>query len=151
MKRLFDLLLIIIIALWFGVSFLRTIYNISKLFSEELSWIRLSNTEKRSRLYGDIFFVLNALGNNQKKQNKVLLLSSDGKIFFLMRYHLYPQKIFWVTSKNELMKIAKNYKNIVVYNPDEFSLNESFILFTKYKIDKIKDQNNKIIAYYAYN
>lgn len=110
LKKSIIRLFLILIMIWLVASFIRTIYNISKIFTEELEWLSLSDEEKRIKLFGDLHYFFRFVEKNTDNNSKILLYSFDGDAFYLSVYYLYPRKITYIRF------LDKNLDNILKEN-----------------------------------
>lgn len=121
-KRISQIILLFfLLGVWVLFASLRMMYNFSKLYTEEMQWFFLSDYDKREKLFGDIHLLYTNL-NPVIDNHDVLLLTKDGKEFFLGRYYLYPQKIYWAKSEDEAVKLIKTrkYPFFVIYDVPQF-------------------------------
>ena len=106
-------------------------YNISKIFTEELVWIRLSDDEKLSKFFEDRYNFISKIDSATSKNDSFIYTSQDGQFFYLARYYLYPKKIYWSKHSSEkaqytvefheiTKKISHNSKAIVLYEGKKF-------------------------------
>lgn len=102
----------ILISLWFVIAVFSLTYNSLKAFSEVRTWGGLSDTQKRQKIFGDSYNFINFLKNNTHGK-QILFFSNDSEVYYLARYSLYPQEIYW----NENDKISR-FKYIATYNHD---------------------------------
>ncbi len=110
-------ILLLLLAVWFGISFVRTIYNISKVYFEEKQWVILSTEQKKEKIYTDTYTIVRGLNKYTPVDAKILLISDDGKQYFYSRYLLYPREIYW--DKLEQTIDVSKYAYIIVYKPSE--------------------------------
>lgn len=108
-----------VLLLWFGISLVRTASNFSKLYSEELGWIKKNAAQKELMLFGRDFMLFDYIKNSTSQKGNVVIFSSDAKPYLYGRYYLYPRKIIQVRSIDELEKSLKNNKNslFILYTP----------------------------------
>lgn len=119
-------LLLILLLLWGVLAVTRTVYNISKVYTEELSWISLSDSEKRTRLFGDLYRVATFVNSRTPSNSQILLLAPGGKTFYLSRYYLYPRKVTYARSMEEMEKEMRkdSFNYLVMFQTSEGGLNE---------------------------
>jgi hypothetical protein len=140
-KNILIKLLFLLILLWIGISFIRTIYNVSKLATEERQWYFLTDEQKRAKEFGDRHYFLRFVQSHTITGSTILLFTDDVETQYLGRYYLYPTEIIgehdpfnWKPKANyynyiiiypvniKIIKQAftqsniKNYKKIAVYN-----------------------------------
>lgn len=87
-----------IIVLWVIIAGIRFIYNMSKIFTEELSWVYLKPEEKRIRLYGDLESIYVKINTVTINSDCLSLITNDDTSYFFLRYQLYPKHIYWVSN-----------------------------------------------------
>jgi hypothetical protein len=134
--------LLILFLLIFSVG--SVAYNSAKIFSEYNEWGRLTDFQKRDKLFGNFYERYLFINNHTPNSAKILLYSSDGMEYYVLRYYLYPKKIFYTTSKDEFVSqaMSKQYVYMVAsdtnlqlegYDKKVSSNNkkQSFILFIK--------------------
>jgi len=120
-KRYWIVFCTLILAAWFFVSFFRTFYNFSKVYTEERQWMFLSDDEKRSKTFGDIYNFLEFIGENTKTHDSILFFFSNKKYFagtgYLSTYFLYPRQIYFSQFKKDTISIinSKKFDYIVLY------------------------------------
>lgn len=131
-------LCIFFISIWILISILRTIYNVSKIYVEEKNWIILTDEEKRSKFFGNVYNFIKFIELNTDKNTNIVFLSPGGKTYYLSRYYLYPRKITYVKNPKEAYAILKKDKfdYFVVYKTNDKELNENDSL--KWKIKNFK-------------
>lgn len=120
MKNFLKSIFLSVFIITIGFSLLRTLLNISKIYTEEKSWIFLSEERKKQKLYGDLYYFYRDIKNMTPKT--IYLLSKDGKAYYLGRYLLYPQRIYW--TDNETIyhdKVNKTENSIAaIYHQQDF-------------------------------
>lgn len=115
-----------IIVLWVIVASIRFFYNMSKIITEETSWIFLKPEEKRVKLYGDIESIYVKINNITNNSDCVSLITNDNTPYFFLRYQLFPKHIYWV-----------NYFDHAINTPTHPC---RFILFYNTKPDRNTDK-----------
>jgi len=125
-------LLIILFFLWILISTVRTLYNLSKLFTEEKAWMHLSEEEKKNKSYGDIEIIYRKITGITKKGDCIFLVSQKDTAYFLLRYLLYPQKIYWLNGQAD----TRNHR----------TKNCHYTLYYQTPVGKDKKGNNIKIA-----
>lgn len=115
-----------IIILWIAMSFIRTFYNISKIFTEEKEWMVLSDEQKREKLFGDLHNLFSFVEKQTPEDSSIIFLAPGGKTYFLGRYYLYPRKLKWVKSPNSVNSILSlgSYSYILMYQTNDPNLDE---------------------------
>ena len=73
----------------------------------------MSDHQKREQLYGDIEAIYEAMSTFIMPKDTTYLITTDGKAYFVLRYLLYPKKIYWVNSASEIKKNEK--QNFILY------------------------------------
>lgn len=141
MRSYINYLLLILMSVWFVIAFLRTSYNVLKIYTEEKAWISLSDEEKRNKIFGDLHTFFRFVQRNTKEGSRILFLSPGGKTYYVGLYYLYPTKIIYVKNiieARELMKKNK-FNYLLVYQTREKDLdeNESF----SWQINELKSSS----------
>ena len=141
----FKKLLFLILIFWTVLAILRTFYNPSKIITEEKDWIRISSEERRHKAYGNIQLVYEEINKVSKNNECISLYSKDpGISYYLLRYLLYPRKIYWSDavdlpniSSEAFRKGGEKCKLVLIYNNTQYSREELKIVelsITKYYI-----------------
>jgi len=115
-KKFYRYTLINLFFLWIALSFSRTIYNVIKIPAQEKMWFYLSEDQKKATYYGDIYIIYNYLQKNTKTSDLLYIQTHEDIAYFLLRYLLYPHKIFRITLTKELPKNS-HYYLIEYHNP----------------------------------
>jgi hypothetical protein len=118
MKKIY-LAFIFLLVLWTALSAGRIIFNLSKIFTVERGWIFMSDYQKREELYGDVFPIYNKINSLTNHEDIVNLISNDGKPYFILRFLLYPKKVFWFTSPEKIP--TKNKNSFVIFYHEQVS------------------------------
>lgn len=113
----------VILMFWLIFSVLRVFYSYSKLFTEDKSFLALSAEQRESSAYGDIMVMANEV-SKITQGDSVLISGSNGKVYFFLRYLLYPQKVYWIRNATAYDKEAKPWK-FVFFPYDENRSNEN--------------------------
>lgn len=111
----------IFISFWIAIAVFRTLYNFSKLATEEREWYSLSSDEQREKDFGDAHNFFRFVQTRTKTGSNILFYSKDTKAYFLGRYYLYPTKVIWGEYQHELWgdKIARDYDFLMIYPVNE--------------------------------
>lgn len=142
-------LITVLLVCWIVIAVVRTVFNASKVYTQEKEILLLSDEEKREFAYRDLYILekeLKSFGSYP-----LMLFSRDGKVYFFLRYQMYPKKIFWSETETDFEKV----KYILLYHPDDLgSLRKKLLKDqTIAEIDKkeIKKGNNIIAELYKLN
>ena len=108
-------------SLWIAIALFRTLYNFSKLATEEREWYSLSTDEQREKDFGDSHNFFRFVQTHTRENSNILFYSKDTKAYFLGRYYLYPTKVIWGEFQYELWgdKINRDFDYLMVYPTDE--------------------------------
>jgi len=106
-----------LLLLWVVIGVLSVTYNINKSFSEIKEWAPLSQDTKNRKLYGDSYSFYKFMRDNSSS-GEIFLLTKDSMAFFLPRYLLYPNRIYWVKDQNDFFSRINQRKegNYFVYD-----------------------------------
>lgn len=112
---LYVLVFSIIIGLWFSLNLVRMFNNVIKIYTEELSWITLSDNQKREKIFGEKFTFWSYVKRNTDKTSSIAVYMPDpntepGAYYFSL-YILYPRKIIFLTNvdREVLRKMDVDY------------------------------------------
>lgn len=144
-KQLFTYLLAIIIILWSILAIIRSGYNLTKLLTEEPSWLNLSYDQKQTKLHGDLYLFIDFVKKNTSEHSKILFIAPGGKAYYLARYFLYPRIITY--EKNTYSNYdSYRYDYIVTYQTTDKELDENnsfnWVLPNLTVIRMYQDENN---------
>lgn len=138
--KTYQKFLITLLCAWIAFAFLRTVYDVSKVFTEERVWLQLSDIQQREKLYGDVYTFAVFVDQYSNKSDTIALLSNDGQSYFYSRYYLYPKKIYLIHS---LKDIGQNrFAKLAVFHPQDFS---SFVFLTTPEAT-LSGQTNTIVG-----
>jgi hypothetical protein len=99
-------LLLIVVIVWITFASFRTIYNLSKIPREEMSWVRLDDEEKKNKAYSEIHKIDKELKKVVAPNDCVHFYTKDktGVSYFLLRYLSYPTRVYWAN--------LEDYRNV---------------------------------------
>lgn len=125
--KFFLFAFIILISVWTIIASLRTLYNFSKLFTEESQWFFLSDEQKKEKAFGDLNTFYRFAESHTPLNARILFLSPGGKAYYLGRYYLYPRKIFMAANPSDIsQKLNKEkFDFLLVYQTKDKSLDEN--------------------------
>lgn len=126
LRRIFIYFGFLLISVWLVASFIRTFYNVSKIFTEEIAWIILSDEQRREKLFGDLHNLFRFVEKQTPEGSNIIFLAPGGKAYFLGRYYLYPRKLKWVKSPKSVDSILSlgGYNYILMYQAIDPDLDE---------------------------
>jgi hypothetical protein len=108
---------------WISISFTRLLYNVIRIGSEEKKWIQYNDSQKREELYGDVYDVIQYINMHSSSVKSILIISEDGKPYFVSRYVLYPRLVYWDKLESHILENLGNYSLVVRYHPKETNRN----------------------------
>lgn len=125
--RHFRILIIGLIVVWTALAAARTFYNFSKLFSEEKEWYFLSDEAKRRKLFGDLYYFFRFVEKNTSREARIIFYAPGGKAYYLGRYYLYPRRLTYAKTENEVRNFVKSnrYDYILSYQTKDKELSEN--------------------------
>lgn len=95
-----------VLILWSLLSVARTFFNITKIYTEEKSWMHLSDEEKRVKIFREAHLFLTFVQENTIQNSSMILFlphpNFDNRLFYLSLYCLYPRKIQLVQNARQL-------------------------------------------------
>ncbi len=111
-NTLFILIIFFICIAWFNIF-----YNLNKTVYEMKNWVFLSDTQKRVKIFGELYEITQLIDKNTTKKSKILLVTDKKMLYYLTRYYLYPRRIYPTTAKELASTNKQNkYPYIFVYN-----------------------------------
>ncbi len=128
-------ILLLLILIWIIFSFLSVFYNAIKSVSEAKEWIPLSDSEKKEKIFGDVYNFAEFIKANTENNSKILLLINDGMYYYYSRYDIYPRRIIWADTSDELKELMNKDKfNYAVIYDKKINLNgyeQKSVFFSK--------------------
>lgn len=112
-------------------------YNVIKGGIEYNEWWHLTDSQKRQKIFGNIFIFLSFIDDNTQKTSEILLFSQDIKTYYLSKYYLYPRIVTTTTDKNKIIPLLKSRKFSYValhtskLLPSNYLQDNSYILLSK--------------------
>lgn len=95
---------------WLSIAIASVLYNAIKIPYELKEWLGLSSYEKKVKIFGEIYELIDFISRNTEEKSRVLILSPDNKSFYLSAYYLYPRIIHTAADEKELLEKMKTYK-----------------------------------------
>ncbi len=115
-----------LIFIWFLLSLFRTLYNLSKVVTEDIDALITTDDAKRTNTFGEEYLVLQVIEMNTQKNSSVFLITSNellGRgLYYKSLYFLYPRKISIIDFQKEVPKFNSN--------------NSVFLILPSYQFDK---------------
>jgi hypothetical protein len=105
-KNIFLLLFILFIL--FSIS--ASIYNVIKTSSEIKEWTPLTESQKRIKIFGNVYTFIRMINDHTKNNAHLLLYAKDDMTYYLTRYYLYPRIIIRANNEKEFLSLMKNNK-----------------------------------------
>lgn len=142
LKKIITFLLSTLLLVWLITASVRTAYNLSKLITEEPKWFFLTTEQKKEKQFGEKHHFFRFVQKYVPPNSNALLYTSDGMVYYLARYYLYPTTVIWGERQFTEWKndINRNYdyvlnfpvtdaftKNRIVVNNVEFTKRHEFI------------------------
>lgn len=127
-SRYVNIIFLFLIAAWFILSVIFTLYNAVKSVSEIKQWYPLSDSQRRYKIFGNLYSFLIFLDSKTQKNSKILVYSKDVRTYYLGIYYTYPRTIYVVDNKKIFYKSLSSHKfdYIAVYGnlvlPDKYTL-----------------------------
>lgn len=98
--------LFFLIYVWFCLSLVRTVFNLSKVYNEK-ELIFASDDTKRYEIFGELHSFLTFVGNNTPKNSEIEFIITnkdiDNRFYYLSYYYLYPRKMNFVSENQEIV------------------------------------------------
>ena len=104
--------------LWVLFSFFSVGYNLIKVTPEVREWFFLTDNEKRSKLFGDTYALLEIIRSKTEENTEIAIFSPDIKTHYLSIYYLYPRKTIVFNNEKEFISSIshKKYNYVVSSN-----------------------------------
>ncbi|HSX40333.1 MAG TPA: hypothetical protein VLF68_01845 [Candidatus Saccharimonadales bacterium] len=120
-------IIVTVIAVWFLIALGRTIYNYTKVFSQDLQWAGLSQKEQKAKTFGDLDSFLRFVDTNTASASSILVVSSNGTLHYLSKYYLYPKHSFFIDNFKDFAKEKDHYLYIALFTDHK----QNDVLFLK--------------------
>lgn len=135
MIKEFRQLLILALIVWFVLSVLRTGFNFSKIFTEEIFILNLSDDDKKKLQFGDLHRFYGFIERNIPNNSSSIFLAPGGQSYFLARYYLYPRRLYYAKSPREVDKLLgeNKFDYLIVYQTNDSNLDEQNSIFWDYE------------------
>lgn len=111
--------LVIIIIVWCVVAIGSVGYNSINTVFEIKNWYFLTDTQKREKIFGDLYTFLIFTKNHSDNAEKILIFSKDVRTQYFGMYTLYPIKITSTSSKQKLMTLAQTKQFLYIATANE--------------------------------
>lgn len=144
MKNLILKILLFVLTFWVAVSIVRTLNNLSKIFTEEIVWIRKTDNQKRLAYFDGSFLLSECIKKSVPKGKNIIIYTNNLMDFFYIRYQVYPIKVYLSSSIQNLYSAF--YKKDFQYLIKESKLKQGFNLPNDiYEVSTCKS-GNRILA-----
>lgn len=107
-------ILLILLALWGFLAISSVGYNILNTTYEIKNWYFLTDTQKRQKIFGDLYDFLIFAKNESYNPPKILVFSKDVRTHYFGMYMLYPTKIIDTNDEKKFLKMVKTKEFIYV-------------------------------------
>jgi len=107
MKHFFNVLIVI----WIAIACFNVLYNLQKTYTEFKEWAFLSDSEKRHKIFGNLYDFQMLIRQNTRPNDRILIFHNGGEqyqIYFFSIYNLYPRRIRTTISKKEFRELLNN-------------------------------------------
>ena len=134
----------LVIVLWIIIAFFNVFYNMKKTFSEVHEWGSLSIDEKRYKIFGDLYDFSLLLNKYTESDAKILMSSTDGMMYGVGRYYVYPRSLICPPEEKLFIARAKEKKITYIFIYNKMG---SFEGYEKIASFSSKKSNNYAILY----
>lgn len=129
-KKVRENIIFALLLLWVIIGVLGVVYNTRKGFFEIREWGFLSQEDKKHKLFGDYYAFYKFLKANSNSED-IVLFTNDPMAFFLPRYFLYPQRIYWISYEKDFLSKLTQSKNETFFIYDlDFDLKDHIVVAT---------------------
>lgn len=125
-KNILTKFLLLLILLWIVIGFARTVYNISKLATEERKWYFLTDDQKRAKEFGDRYYFLRFVQSHTTTGSTILFFTDDIETHYLGRYYLYPTQVIGEHDPFNWKPKASYYDYIMIYPANDKIIKQAF-------------------------
>ena len=100
------------------LSFFSLLYSAIKTVFEVKTWVPLSDSEKRQKIFGDMYNFIVFIDAHTEKNAHILIFSKDGKIGLITKYYSYPRIVNPTTDKKKFIDLVqiRAYDYVSIYN-----------------------------------
>lgn len=133
-----DIIGLIILTVWVITSSVSVLCNLLNIPREYRVWGGLSDRQKRQKIFGSVYDFAIFIKDNTKGED-VLLFSKNDMAYFLSRYYLYPQNIYWNQDEKKLLDLAKSMKFRYVVSYDDRLKIKGYQKINSFSSQKSKD------------
>lgn len=111
-------ILLLFITVWFLFASFSVIYNSTNTISEIQNWYVLSDTEKRQKIFGDLYDFFVFVKHHIPDGSTVFVFSQDVRTHYFGMYMLYPTRQVDTNDQKTLMRMVstKKYEYIATFN-----------------------------------
>lgn len=142
------LILSFVVFVWFCMSLIRTIFNLSKIYTER-NLIFASDDEKKNEIFGELHPFLTYVENSTSRKSDVNLIITnkniDNRFYYLSYYYLYPRNINFI-SYNQIDKLENGYVVTFGLTNDSKTINDNqnYLLLSSFAGRKYKGSIYKL-------
>lgn len=141
----------LILAIWFIIALGRTLYNFSKVYTEDRQWITVSDDTKRLKIFGDLYTYTQFIDKNTTNKSSILSEYMDDRTYYYGRYSLFPKTfVNYVSSRETEKKLINNRYDYFATNTLNNTITKSLIAFN-YKLQKTLSIKGKTFFLYKKN
>jgi hypothetical protein len=97
--------------IWIILSIVHSLFNLTKLYSEEPHWLSMSLEQKRTELFGDSYSIAKFINATVPSSANIIFLAPGGKVYYQVRYFIYPRKMYWAKDNSEVNNYKRMYKD----------------------------------------
>ena len=128
-NNIYKYILLSVFILWIGISTIRYVYNIVKIVLDTSFINQYSQTQKQEKLFGSAYFLEEKIKKLSSPSKPILVISQNKDIYFFLRYYLYPQKVYSLSSfdKKETSSIEKYETIIFFHTKSNTSIQKNYI------------------------
>jgi hypothetical protein len=83
----------------------------------------LDDEEKRRKFFGKQYSIIEDIKRTTKGKGSVLIVAADGMPYYMARYYLYPQRIYWARAfvpDKAYAYVVFTDKTYALYQPKDY-------------------------------
>jgi hypothetical protein len=107
--------------LWILFAFIALLFNFLKTFSDAHDWLFATDTEKKEKTFGEKYDFVRFVESKTQTSQNLTLWSNDDMVYYLLRYYLYPQRVYFNTDNNYIAVSYNKTLSVPFYKIASFS------------------------------
>jgi hypothetical protein len=102
---------------WIFLGFLTLPYNAVNIISEIKTWFPLTDTQKRQKIFGDMYDFAQFITKHTEENARILVVSREDNTGLVINYYTIPRIVKYVKEENQISREKiKEYDYLISYN-----------------------------------